>query len=403
MSILKDLIKETAAGGAMGGGAMAITSAQSVAGVRTPLGFNKSKKKKKKGKKGGPVGNIYSFKFVEGYNFSDFLREMDDGDFDASDVIAKLKHSEQQAEDSGEDTSAFALEDENGQLVKVWVPDDQADDFETALEQALSKGDEDNDDENDQKEIAEVIWHLRKDFDIVNVEWGGDIPQDEEQEVAAPAPTEGGQLPGETGAELGGDKSETGAEPGAEAGAEGLGGEEGLGDEGEDGEGGDMEATPDEADELGGEDDTKSTLQSIIGMMKADAEARMADANARAAEAKAREAEMSMNQAKEKVKQEEEILDMEAYYDKEKEEKGESDRLAKLAKYKHDLAAERGVGPTDAEATPEVEIDKDVNVEPEPELPEDNEWTYRDYGGHGGGTHVSKKELGDLILKALRR
>lgn len=396
MSILKDLIKETAAGGAVGAGAMGVTSAHNVAGIRTPLGFNKSKKKKKKGKKAGPVGNIYSFKFVEGYKFTDFLKEADDSDFDASDVIAKLKHSEQQAEDSGEDTTAFALEDENGQLVKVWVPDDQADDFESALEQALSKGDEDNDDENDQKEIAEVIWHLRKDFDIVNVEWGGDIPQDEEQEVATP-PAEGGPLPGETGAELHGDET---PEPGAEG--EGLGDEEGLGGE----EGEDMEAEPDEAAELGGEEDTKSTLQSIIDMMKADAEARMADANARAAEAKAREAEMSMQQAKEKVKQEEEILDMETYYDKQKEEKDEADRLAKLAKYKHDLAAEKGIGPTDAEATPEVEIDKDVdvNVEPEPELPqEDNEWTYRDYGGHGGGTHMSKAELGDLIIKALRR
>lgn len=375
--LLKELIKETAAGGAMG-----VVSAHSIAGVRTPLMNTKRRKKQKKMK--GPVGNVYSFKFVEGLHFSDYLIEAESSDFDSSDVISKLKQAAQQAEDSGEDTTAFALEDENGEMVKVWVPDDQADDFQSALEQALSGNDEDEDDENNQQEIAEVLWNLKKDFDIVNIEWAADIPQDEEQEIATPAPEAGGQAGG----------AEAGQEAGQEAGGEGLGGED-EGTEGLEGKGDEMAAEPGEAETLGGEEsEAASALTKVIDMMKADAEARKAEADARAAEAKAREAEAAMNQAKEKVKQEEDVLDMEAYYDKQKEEKDEADRLAKLAKYKHDISADRGEGPTGAMGTPEQE--------PEPPMPEENEWTVRDYGRYGG-THISKAELGDLVLHALRR
>lgn len=378
--LLKELIKETAAGGAMG-----VVSAHSIAGVRTPLMNTKRRKKQKKMK--GPVGNVYSFKFVEGFNFKDYIiNEAESSDFDSSDVISKLKQSAQQSEDSGENTTAFALEDENGEMVKVWVPDDQADDFQSALEQALSGSDEDKDDENNQQEIAEVLWNLRKDFDIVNVEWAADLPQDEEQEVATPAPEAGA-----AGAE---------GQAGAEAGGEGerLDGES-EGTEGLEGKGNEMEAEPGEAEDLGGEEsEAASALTKVIDMMKADAEARKAEADARAAEAKAREAESAMNQAKEKVKQEEDVLDMEAYYDKQKEEKDESDRLAKLAKYKHDMAADRGEGPTGAMGTPEQE----PSMSEEPPMPEENEWAVRDYGRYGG-THISKADLGDLVLHALRR
>lgn len=136
MSILKDL-NELAAGGPMG-----VTSAGSVAGFRSPIGGmqNRSKKndkKKSKKKMNKPMADMYSFKFVEGFNFKDFLKEAEDSDFSTDDVIAKLKDAAKSADDRGEDSAAFALEDENGQLVKVWVPEEQADDFQSALELSL--------------------------------------------------------------------------------------------------------------------------------------------------------------------------------------------------------------------------------------------------------------------------
>lgn len=371
MGILEDLM-ETAAGG------VAATSAHSVAGVRLPLGFGKGKKsnKKKKSKKktNGPVGNVYSFKF--------FSEDTDvDSNFDSADVISKLKDSAKKAKIEGEGTTAFALEDEEGRMIKVWVPDDQADDFQDSLEQALNGNDDDDDEENTETEIAEVLWNLRKDFDIVNVEWEDDIPEDQEETL--PADVEEQPSPSE------------------ETAGDALGGEEG-GDGGEGGEGEDAMTADNELGAeagLGDEEGAKSALQSVIDMMKADAEARRAEAEAKAAEAKARESEAGIKMAQQKVDQEEKVLDMEAYYDKQKEEKGETERLAKLAKYQHDLAGEKGGGlsggtePEEALPTPpETQNDFVPN--------EDEEFSRV---GHGGDTSISKSELGALLLKALRK
>lgn len=365
MSILKDLM-ETAAGG------IATTSAHSVAGVRLPLGFEKSKKSKKKKTskkktKGGPVGNVYSFKFFS--EASDV-----DSDFDSADVISKLKDSAKKAKVEGEGTTAFALEDEEGRMIKVWVPDEQADDFQDSLEQALNGNDDDNDEENTETEIAEVLWNLRKDFDIVNVEWEDDIPEDQEETL--PADVEEQPAPGE------------------ETAGDALGGEEG-------GEGEDAMTAGDELGAesgLGDEEGAKSALQSVIDMMKADAEARRAEAEAKTAEAKAREAEAGIKMAQQKVDQEEKVLDMEAYYDKQKVEKEETERLAKLAKYQHDLAGEKGgglSGGTEPEALPSPpESENDF-------VPNEDEEFSR--SGHGGDTSISKSELGAMLLRALRR
>lgn len=368
--MLKDLLET-------GAGALAVTSAHSVAGFRTPLGGTdmskkKKKKKSKKSKKAklGPVGNMYSFKM---------FHESEDSDFDSSDVISKLKDSAKKAKVEGEGSTAFALEDEDGRMAKIWVPDDQADDFEASLEQALNGNDEDNDDDNSETEIAEVLWNLRKDFDIINVEWPDDIPEDQEETL--PADVQEEPAPGEEG------------DPAA-----GLeGGEDELGAEGEPGA---EDMTADAGMDAGGEASAETALQSVIKMMQSDAEARTAEANAKAAEAKAREAEAGMKMAQDKVDQEEKTLDMEAYYDKQKEEKGETERLAKLAKYQHDLAGEKTGGLSGGTDPEEIGNEMPVGDAAEPPMggPEEQE-EYSRYGD----THMSKAELGSLLLKALRR
>jgi hypothetical protein len=399
MSILKDLL-ETGAGAA-GGGA---TVAGNVAGFRAPIGDmkkreipKKAKKKNKKKKKGelGPIGNAYSFK-----TFNEAMDSMGGAgganlgvvspaaagkqDFDSGGVLAKLKASAKQAENEGEDTTAFALEDEKGALVKVWVPDDQADDFETALEQSLNGNDEDEDEENSDMEIAEVLFNLRKDFDIVNVEWG-DIEEDQEEEL--PSDVEEVPAPGTEGEGELGDESELGAE----------------------GESDDM--TADAGGDLGvpDEEGAKTALQSVIDMMTADANARKAEAEAKAAEAKAKETEATAKMSADKVKQEEEILDMEAYYDKEKEEKDETKRLAQLAKYRHELASDDGaIGPgakaPDVDVEPQIGSEEMGGMDDMDGMPPGEESEERIHPRtHGGDTHLTRAELGDLLLKALRR
>ncbi|RKZ93894.1 MAG: hypothetical protein DRQ46_10855, partial [Gammaproteobacteria bacterium] len=210
-------------------------------------------------------------------------------------------------------TTAFGLEDEDGQIVKVYVKNDQAEDFEQALAVALSGEDEDDDDENTSTEIAEVIFKLKDRFEIVDVEWNtfeGD--EDEEQEVE-------GDL-----------------ETGGEEGADPMGDELATGEEGADGAEGGIEG--DVEMDNGDEEAATSALQSVIDVMKADADAKKAESEAKEAEAKAKEAEYAAKSSAAKVQQEEQILDMETYNKDQSDKKKEADQLAKLAKFKHDTA-----------------------------------------------------------------
>ena len=60
--------------------------------------------------------------------------------------------------------------------------------------------------------------------------------------------------------------------------------------------------------------------------------------------------------AEAKIKSEEQILDMEAYNKTQTAEKTETRKLAKLAKYRHDLKRERSDGTLDSDT---IEIDSD--------------------------------------------
>lgn len=301
MSLLSTLVKEEAADGAV--------SAGDIAGVHAPIGTEPTENQKRKKKKK-----------------SSLLKRIIVGEgeksFSAADVISKLKAAEKSA-GVEDDTVSFGLEDESGNMVKVFVRADQAKEFEAALETALAGKDDEGDNENTTFEIAEVLFDLKDKFDIIDIEWGA-IPEDEEENQEVAGDEEGNEGDDELG----------------------------LGDE----EGDDDEMV---ADEMGGEEDAKTALTQVIDMMKADAEAKKAEAEAKKAEAEAKSAEYASKAAGEKVKQEEEILDMETFNKKKSDESKESKRLAQLAKYKHDLAGENGA---------DVEITKtEIDVSPEEE------------------------------------
>lgn len=340
MSLLKELVTE------MVTGAVAATSANAVAGTRGSLfgggviDVNKPKKKKRKMMR-------RSIK-VMGEGIAPGSEETK---FDAASVISKIDSAEKKAR-ANDDTIAFGLEDEDGQMVKVYVKSDQAEDFEQALAVALAGEDENDDDENTSTEIAEVIFKMKDRFEIVDVEWGtfeGD--EDEEQEV------DSGEL--DAGAE-GGDDLE-GVEPnGTEGGAEGG-----------------------EADTGTGEEDAKSALQSVIDVMKADADAKKAEAEAKEAEAKAKEAEYASQSASAKVQQEEQILDMETHNKAKADKQKESKQLAQLAKFKHETAVD---AETKLSADPASQLSKEGGDEDEEE------------GSHG----ISIDALASLIMNNLR-
>lgn len=281
--------------------------------------------------------------------------------FDPADVISKLNQAEKRA-DTDQDTVAFGLKDDEGNIVEVYVRADQAEEFEQSLAAMLSDDSSDderlqagrNDDEHqtDSMEIAEVLFKLQGRFEIVDVVWPN-IEGDEQQEQTVSDDQEGagGAAPVDSSGEGEGEEGED---------------EEDVEDEDED-------KDEDEEDQLGGGeeeglgaggDSSESTLQQVIDLLKSQAEAQKAKAEAKAAEAEREEAKYAAQAAKAKVSQEEQILDMEAYNEKKKEKEDEAKRLAKLAKWKHEKAnkaEESGIDMGDyaAEQQEEVDIDDD--------------------------------------------
>ncbi|MGI0075830.1 MAG: hypothetical protein ACREAU_00295, partial [Nitrosopumilaceae archaeon] len=257
--MLKQVIKEMAAGGTTGGGA--ITSFRGSlfgGGLITRVGKKSNKRKR--------------------------LSEDTQSNFDPSDVLSKMKAAEKKIRT--EDVAGFALEDEEGNLIKVYVQADQAKDFEHSLGMILGGGDDeegsDDEEETTSMDIAEALYRLKDRFNIVDVDWGDIVgDSEEEQEVAG--------APGQAGAAVGGEaevppEGAEGAIP-AEGGTEEPGMEAGVGAEDEEG--------------------AKTALQQVIDMLKSQAEATKAEADAKKAEYDAKIAEYSAKASGAKVKQEE--------------------------------------------------------------------------------------------------
>jgi hypothetical protein len=315
MSLLKDVISEMAAAGA--------TSAGAIAGFRSPIGGKTRKKQRKKEDKVrsrlAPVG--YLFRMVEA-----------EQSFDPAAVVSKMAAADKKAKNM-EDTKTFGLEDENGQVVRVLVAADEADDFETALAHMLhGEDDEALTDDKTSMEIAEVLFKLKDRFTIVDVIWP-EIEEDEEEDAT--------EASDET-------LDDTEGEDDLDADEEG---------EGED----DLDM---EADDEGGEEfDQATMLSQVIDLLKSQQDAQAAESRAKEAEAEAKKAEAEREAAMAKVRQEEQILDMETYYKNKKDENKEAKRLAQLAKWKHDMAAdEDDLGPS---ADPVAAADMAVGVEQE--------------------------------------
>jgi hypothetical protein len=353
MSLLQDMLKEMAADGAVGAHAVAAAPGSLFGGGAVR---RKKKKKVKEAYRLDPSEvamptnrNVWNWRVI-GEMMEMGKGQREETAFDPADVLSKLDAAETRVK-AEDDTVPFGLEDEDGNLVKVYVRAEQADEFESTLAAMLAGEDVDEDEDGyaESAEIAEILFELKDKFDIVDVEWP-QIEGDEEEEQAL----EGGDE------EMGGE--------GEDSFMDAIGGDEEMGGEGDmegledmEGEGdleGDMEMEP--------EGGAESALQQVIDMMKADAEARKAESEARAEEAKARTAEANANAAGHKVKQEEQVLDMETYNEQKKTEEEEAKQLAKLAKWKHDQAqsAETKMAEEEESIRQEREINQHQETQP---------------------------------------
>jgi len=220
-----------------------------------------------------------------------------------ADINDKVSNATKRADvDDKTQTSTFGLQDGDGKIVKVTVKREQAEDFESRLNSILS-------DTEQKKEIAEVLYMLKQDYDIVDVEWDEPITEDEE-------------------------------EPGAEG---EDGGEEDLALDGEEGGEGELDLDTEGGEgDLGGEDEsspdmqqsTVQLLQQVIDLLKSETGVRTA--NADVAKAKAETELQGVEQQKQdnEIAGQQEIADMEEFEDEEKERKKNERLVQRLAKFR---------------------------------------------------------------------
>ena len=281
-------------------------------------------------------GLMYSFGQFLSQNMPNPMSE----NFNLSDALSKISNATKQNSLPKHDTVQFGLEDDKGGIIKVYVDSEQANEFEKALQQQLQQ---------DMKkiEIAELLFSLRDEYNIVNIVWPkiyDDAVEEEEQKQDDPEQSMEQEFDDTSNDE---NPNENDKIPEDNVGAHSAG-ENDIPVN-------DLQSQ----DQVGdfSQDDQKATLSSILAMLSADAEAKKAEADAKAAEARAKEAEAMARTAEAKIKSEEQILDMEAYNKKSTQEKNETRKLAKLAQYRHQLKQDQSI---DKNLNPDVvQLDAD--------------------------------------------
>ncbi len=266
--------------------------------------------------------------------------------FELNDVLSRLASLE--TDSATNNVVSFGIEDDQGNMMKVTVKKEQSEDFEAAIAEELATAAQRKEvtGENVDISLPELLVKLNDRFEIVDVEFPT-IPRDavynaDKVQYGMPDSNEE-DVPSMDDDGLGGEGGLDG-DPGLEGGMDaGLGGDAPMGGEG--GLEGDMggEGNPlqddgsveDFPEELPPSDSSpESLLQSVLSMLKAEAETRKAEADARAEEARMKQAEYSAMAAKNSVAQQEEVLRMEAEIEDRKRQEKEAKRIADIAKYR---------------------------------------------------------------------
>lgn len=291
-------LNEEAAAGSVGGDAVANTVGRLFTGVKQI-----TKQKAPRGPKSIPVIKYSNKKVSEAarISFSAFLAEADEDKFDSADVISKLSQNSKIADDlDGDELAVFGMESDDGAITKVYIPKDQAKEFERALADRLRE----TKDTTGEEEIASILFDLKDRFKIVDVKW----PTVQEDEEQAPKPE----------ADPLADPNASQGDPIADPNADAMADPSVI----------DGASTADAA--------TGDMITQILDMLRQDAEARKADAEAKIADAHAREADAAQRTAAVKLRGEEEVMDAEAHFKEKKEEKKEAERLKMVARFRQE-------------------------------------------------------------------
>lgn len=347
----KEKLNETAGGGAVGAGGVAVrTDGPGIGGQERKRlqaflkGFNKR------------IVNRWRYHQVK----TPFPIKVTEA-FDLQDVLSRLRGIEGKSVEP-RDNVTYGVEDDEGNIMKVTVRKDQAAEFEAILAHELADIEAFSITGTEGKDVsmAELLYNLKDKFDIVDVEFpkiptdvvynadkatykaNDELPANDQVDDA-----QTGGLNGPPGGDEFGDIANgnqpmdlndvDGVDEFGEEGGALTGGPGGLADE-KGGLGGDLGP---EGDAAGVEDfsepagsDEGSILDRVLDMLKAQAEAETAKANAEAEKYRADQAEYSARAANATVAQEEEMARMEAEMSKQKDQEKQAKKLADIAKYR---------------------------------------------------------------------
>src|SRR6185312_4365202 len=159
----KRVVKEDAAGGSVGAGAIAVAPTRMGGGMR--------KRQSLKQYLSGYYSNIKNklqLKVVEMSPIKEF--------YDISNVVSKLKGLER-ANSKKQDNVVYGVEDNEGNVMKITVKKEQAKDFEYRLARDMADAKEDNLSGKEKTSMAELLYDLKDEFDIIDVDFPR-IPKD---------------------------------------------------------------------------------------------------------------------------------------------------------------------------------------------------------------------------------
>lgn len=270
--------------------------------------------------------------------FKDFAKRLFNSrineDFDMNNIVSRLKGLEARNAPNRTETTTYGVEDESGNIMKITVKNDQAKNFEARL--ALEMGEMENGKLNGFQNInislAELLFNLKNEFEIVDVEFP-EIPSDViyNADKASYGMNTNSNLPVNNNSnnefadsELDDGNNDFTGEPDFD-----LEQADELDDDFSDAE------NVEDFEDVEIEDNPEESLyKELIKMLTKQAEANKAEAEAEAEKARAMQAEYSARSANIELSRQEELARMEAEIDRKKNKEKEIKKMADLAKYR---------------------------------------------------------------------
>jgi len=171
----KKVIQESAAGGAVSAGAVAVRTdnrgREDYPTQKRDVGLLKFLQRNNR-----KIANGLNMKEIK-TPFSISLKE----NVSLDQIYSKLSGIQNQSRMHEDNTQTYGVEDDEGNLMKLTVRGDQQEEFETALAQELAEIEEykmtGRSGHGGNVSMAEVLYNLKQNFDIVNVEFP-EIPKD---------------------------------------------------------------------------------------------------------------------------------------------------------------------------------------------------------------------------------